>query len=412
MSVEPPSKRVSAADPSAVQQPPRSIARPASALEVAGLLRTASDLRQGVVPYGGQLSLATGNATEPADIGLDLAGLRGVHTYHPADLTLSVAAGTTFAEIARTLHEHGQELPIDVPFPERATIGGLIATGFAGPRRLSAGSLKDLLIGCQFVRGDGLLAKAGGMVVKNVSGFEIPRLLHGSWGSLAVLTSVNLKVVPTPRSEATLLVGVETIAKGLELASAMLRAQPALNACGVTRADGEVVVSARCMGREDAVNAVISSLRTRFGARFGSMNALEVAASQAFWQSHSEAWASESAGVAISAGIRPRDVSRFVAVVEERLGREERPFDLTVSPGTGAVRFRLDHTAIAAEELRAWWKGAEHPERTVGHVEFAPIAWKRGIDVWSLGAAPDPLMKAIKDQFDPQGILNPGRLFV
>ena len=126
-------------------------------------------------------------------------------SWEPADLVLSVRAGTTFAEVQPELGEHGQEIPIDVAYPERATIGGLIATGFAGPRRLRSGSFRDLLIGCEYVRGDGLVANAGGMVVKNVSGFEIPRFLHGSWGALAVLTTVNLKVTPKPRHDGTIL---------------------------------------------------------------------------------------------------------------------------------------------------------------------------------------------------------------
>src|SRR5699024_1400043 len=124
-------------------------------------------------------------------------------SYEPADLTASFHAGTTLAEVNDILGEQGQELPLDMPQADRATIGGLVATGFYGPRRLGSGTLKDLLIGCAYVRGDGLVAKAGGMLVKNVSGFEISRLLHGSWGSLAGLTSINLKVVPKPKADFT-----------------------------------------------------------------------------------------------------------------------------------------------------------------------------------------------------------------
>ncbi len=389
-----------------------SVSRPASAVEVADLLRAASDLDQGVVPFGGGLSLAAGNVIEPVDIGLDLTGLRGVYSYHPADLTLSVGAGTTFAEIAGTLREHGQELPIDVPFPDRATIGGLIATGFAGPRRLSAGSLKDLIIGCEFARGDGLLAKAGGMVVKNVSGFEIPRLLHGSWGSLAVLTSVNLKVVPGQRSEATLLVRVASVATAVDMASRLLAAQPAVSACTVTRRDDDVTMAVRYMGRHGAVLAMVKEGGASAAAYGTIARTLEEPESRTFWQTQVETWASESIDVVISAGTRPRDLSRFVSIVEDRFGGPDHTFSLVSSPGTGAIRFRLDRTAIAAEELRAWWTEAEFPARTVGHVEFAPTDWKRGTSVWGLGQAQDPLMRAIKTQFDPHGILNPGRLFV
>jgi len=290
------------------QAPARSIAMPGSPDEVADVLKTASDLRQGVVPFGGGLSLGTGNVIEPVDIGLNLTGLRRVHSYHPADLTLSVGAGATFAEIADTLGEQGQELPIDVPFPDRATIGGLIATGFAGPRRLGAGSLKDLLIGCEFVRGDGLLAKAGGMVVKNVSGFEIPRLLHGSWGSLAVLTSVNLKVVPAPKGEATLLVGVESLESGLERTRALLAAEQGMSACTVSSNGNETTVAVRCMGRDSTVGAMIAALKSVASSSDGTVDVLQASESRSFWQSQAEHWAIASSDVIVTIGARPRNL--------------------------------------------------------------------------------------------------------
>jgi len=390
----------------------RSVSRPTSPAQIADLLQTASDLGHGVVPYGGGLNLATGNVTEPVDIELDLTGLSGVHSYHPADLTLSVGAGTTFAEIDETLQRHGQELPIDVPFPERATIGGLIATGFAGPRRLSSGSLKDLLIGCEFVRGDGLLAKAGGMVVKNVSGFEIPRLLHGSWGSLAVLTSVNLKVVPAPRSEATLVLGVDTLASGLECASLMLAKQPAMSACTVSRTSDGTTVAVRCMGREGAVGAMIAELKITAARSMKNADALDMAESRSFWRSQVEAWARASSEVVVTIGTRPRNLSMVATMVENHFETSDRSLDLIASPGTGSIRFRFGPTATTADELRAWRRGADLPGSTVGYIEFAPPDWKGGANVWGIGAEPDPLMRAIKTQFDPRGILNPGRLFI
>ncbi|CAA9557710.1 MAG: Glycolate dehydrogenase, FAD-binding subunit GlcE, partial [uncultured Thermomicrobiales bacterium] len=341
--------------------PARSISTPAAAYEVAEVLRTASDLRQGVVPFGGGLSLGTGNVTEPVEIGLDLNGLRGVSSYHPADLTLSVGAGTTFAEIAATLSEQEQELPIDVPFPERATIGGLIATGFAGPRRLAAGSLKDLLIGCEFVRGDGLLAKAGGMVVKNVSGFEIPRLLHGSWGSLAVLTSVNLKVVPAPKSEATLVLAVESLESGLEQAIALLASEPGVSACTLSRAGDATTVAVRCMGRDRAVGAMIAGLETHAARCATEIDMLHASGSRLFWQAQVEEWAVASSDVVVTIATRPRHLGTVAALVQDRFRSSDGQFALIASPGTGSIRFRLESSVVAATELRAWWDSAALP---------------------------------------------------
>lgn len=389
------------------------IERPASATEVADLLRTASSSGRSMVPFGGRLSLGTGNAAAPADIGLDLTGLSGVHSYLPADLTMSVSAGTRLEEIREALGAHDQELPIDVPFPERATIGGLIATGFSGPRRLGSGSLKDLIIGCEYVRGDGLLAKAGGMVVKNVSGFEIPRFLHGSWGSLAVMTSVNLKVLPTPRSEATLLINVSSMLSGLELASVLPRTQPSLAACTVSCGEAETVVAIRVPGREAAVGAIISELKRAAGAMAAQdIRMLNAGPSRTFWRTQCERWAVSVGDVVVLVGTRPRDAARVVATVVERFGSAPQPIEVMASPATGSVRFRFNAASVPAGEFWQRLDLKSLPNQTVGYVESAPLAWKQGINVWSSDANRDPLMQSIKQEFDPRAILNPGRLFI
>lgn len=389
-----------------------SIQRPISPTEVSDLVRTANDLRQSVVPFGGRLSLATGNVVPAVYIGLDLTGLTGIHNYHFADLTLSVASGTTFAEISDALGEHGQELPIDVPFPERSTIGGLIATGFAGPRRLGLGSLKDLIIGCEFVRGDGLLGHAGGMVVKNVSGFEIPRFLHGSWGSLAVLTSVNLKVLPKQRSESTLLFAVESVAAGLERAQILLDVHPALSACTVTSVRGDCSVAVRIMGRERAVQASIDTLIAGDDIPGRNADVLDPSASRAYWQLQTDEWARGSMEVVVAAGTRARDVATFVSGVENRFASGDRALEAIASPGTGTVRFRFDPAAVDAEQF---WERLDLdtlPEQSVAYIESAPANWKGDMNVWRGDSASNPLMIAIKQQFDPHGTLNRGRLFV
>lgn len=389
------------------------IERPASATEVADLLRMASSSGRSVVPFGGRLSLGTGNAAAQADIGLDLTGLSGVHSYLPADLTMSVSAGTTLEEIREALGAHDQELPIDVPFPERATIGGLIATGFSGPRRLGSGSLKDLIIGCEYVRGDGLLAKAGGMVVKNVSGFEIPRFLHGSWGSLAVMTSVNLKVLPTPRSEATLLINVSSMLSGLELASVLPRTQPSLAACTVSCGEAETVVAIRVPGREAAVGAIISELKRAAGAMSAQdIRVLNAGPSRTFWRTQCERWAVSVDDVVVLVGTRPRDAVRVVAAVVERFGSAPQPIEVMASPATGSIRFRFNTASVPTGEFWQRLDLKSLPNQTVGYVESAPLTWKQGINVWSSDANRDLLMQSIKQEFDPRSILNPGRLFI
>ncbi|MEA2598117.1 MAG: glycolate oxidase binding subunit, partial [Thermomicrobiales bacterium] len=198
---------------------PIRIVEPERPSDVAEVLADAAAEGLAVTPIGGGTSLGLGNVPERLDIGLSTNRLRGIIDYEPADLTLSVAAGSPFADVQAVLAEHGQTLPIEVPHPDRATIGGLIATALAGPRRYGAGTLRDLLIGVSAAHPSGTVTKAGGMVVKNVTGFDLMRLYLGSLGTLGVLVSANFKVLPLPRFEATLLVTYSALAPALDAAN-------------------------------------------------------------------------------------------------------------------------------------------------------------------------------------------------
>ncbi len=172
---------------------------PQSAEEIAAILADASQLEKAVIPVGGGTSLALGNPPRAADFALSTRALSGVIDYEPTDLVLSVGAGARFGDVQAVLGEHGQRLPLDPAGGDDATIGGLIATARWGPLRHSAGTLRDLLIGISVAHPSGTVTKAGGMVVKNVTGYDMPRLYHGSLGTLGVITSANFKVLPRPR---------------------------------------------------------------------------------------------------------------------------------------------------------------------------------------------------------------------
>ncbi len=126
------------------------------------------------------------------------APLRGIRDYDPRDMTAGIEAGTTLAEIARVLAEHGQWIPFDAPLPARATAGGTLAAGWAGPRRAAYGRARDLVIGSTIALTDGTLARAGGMVVKNVTGYDMSKLYVGSLGTLGVIVRANFKALPRP----------------------------------------------------------------------------------------------------------------------------------------------------------------------------------------------------------------------
>ncbi|MBA3274741.1 MAG: FAD-binding oxidoreductase [Chloroflexia bacterium] len=370
--------------------------------QLADVLREATVNNHSVIPFGGRRSLATGNPAGPAKFGLDLTGLSGILSYEPADLTLSVRAGTTLAEIQKTLGESGQELPIDVPFPEVTTVGGLAATGFAGPRRLRSGSLRDLLIGCEFVRGDGLLAKAGGMVVKNVSGFEIPRFLHGSWGALAVLISVNLKVTPLARADGTLHARFDGLDTAIQAVHRLIAEEPSIEACVVTSDPHGVLVAARAVGRPGAVAASLDSFAQRLGSEIAR---LEAEQSRAFWQDLVNRHAEDDSKIVLAIGARPRDVGSLAT----RIGDITAGHDATIQVSTGLGSLRIVIPANG-EDLATGIAALATADGASYVLESASPALRLSLPTWGTEPEGIEVMRSVKREFDPGGILNPGRL--
>jgi glycolate oxidase FAD binding subunit len=382
--------------------------KPENLKDLASMIQDAGSADHTLVPTGGATATSIGNRGSDNARVLDLTALSGVTSYQPADLTVSVAAGTRVSELFAELATNGQELPIDVPFPETATIGGLVASGFAGSRRLGSGTLKDLILGCTYVRGDALVAKAGGSVVKNVSGFEIPRLLHGSWGSLAVLASINFKVTPKPKFEVTLTWPVDTFAPANQAAHDLRGTLPSVTAIDVDRNGNEVRMNVRLMGRPGALTAQIDDLKNQFG----DLEQLEAEASRTFWQQRSDRLAGAGEDVQVVLTTRPRFIGEAVERSLERLDICGQDGTVTVSPGVGSARIRFNPEKLKGEAFWPQLDSASLPGTASAIVEFAPDSWKQDIDVWGTQPGGIDVMRSIKAEFDPRNVLNRGRLFI
>jgi glycolate oxidase FAD binding subunit len=391
-------------------QPDR-IERVANADELGELMNAtsaaAASSPRTVVPFGGGTALGIGNRTEHIDLAVDTTGISGLIEYSPADLTVSVRAGTRLAELNVELAKHGQELPIDMPLAKSATIGGLIATAFAGPRRYGSGTLKDTLIGSSFVRGDGLVAKAGGMVVKNVSGFEVSRLLHGSWGTLAVITSANFKVTPIPKSDATLSILYPTIVDAIAGFRAIVAGGITPASAEVLASGNDVMLAIRLLGRDAGVADQVGKVPSLVRADVSHAGA--GAESRAFWAELGDDWATGGENVQLVIGVRPRDIGSAIAGLD---CSGAKIANLLVSPGTGTIRARIEQESIAPAEL--WSRLAPVTSLPGGSVivEFAPLAWKRHVDIWGTKPEAVEVMRSLKVQFDPAGILNRGRMVI
>lgn len=366
--------------------------------DVADLLRDASRDSTPVVPVGGGTTLHTGNVTTDTYIGLDTRGMSGVREYHPTDLTASFWAGTSLAEVRAVLAEQGQELPVDMVGVDSATIGGMVATGFSGSRRLGSGTLKDLIIGAGYVRGDGLIAKAGGMLVKNVSGFEIPRFLHGSWGSLAVITSINVKVIPRPKADVTFVHHEPSLGTSLAGQLSILQHHPGIVAVVTEKRDDGWDMAVRLVGRMASVDAQLQSFRDDLGAQ------TDVHDGEQVWADYNARWAKDDGNVRLVIGGRASVLHRLAIDLDEIHGLE----GLTVSLGTGTLRVAIPPESMTREDLLV--RFADRPVTWM--IEAAPAAWRGSESVWGPDRGDRALAQSIKDQFDPANILNRGRLFI
>jgi glycolate oxidase FAD binding subunit len=195
---------------------PAAVVSPANAEEIAAVVRLAAERKLVVAPAGGFTKQDIGGVPERIDILLRTQRLDTIQQYDPGDLTISINAGMKFADIQSTLAGHKQWLPYDAPHLASATLGGLMATAAVGPLKHAFGGLRDFCIGVQFVVADGKVVKGGGMVVKNVAGYDLMKLIAGSFGSLAVITRANFKVFPMHRQTQTFVCNFNSLAEAIQ----------------------------------------------------------------------------------------------------------------------------------------------------------------------------------------------------
>ncbi len=202
---------------------PTAAALPKSPTEVAEIISLAAAQKLAVIPCAGRTKLPIGAPPVRYDVALDFSHMNRVLAYDPRDLTLGVEPGITFAELSKILAAENQFLPLAPPYSERATIGGIVAANVASPLRQFYGGPRDFVLGMEFVTGYGQQAKSGGRVVKNVTGYDLHKLLIGSLGTLAAITRINFKTFPLPPAQSTFVATFKNFAAAHEFCTAITR---------------------------------------------------------------------------------------------------------------------------------------------------------------------------------------------
>ncbi len=385
---------------------PRFVATPASTEQLAAVLATTDDSGAAVVPWGGGQHMALGNVPARYDIALRTAKLARVLEYEPADLVVTVEAGLTLGRLQKLLAEHGQFLPVDAP--DEATVGGVLAAGVSGPSRHAYGLPRDWLLGCRIAHVDGSVSKGGGRVVKNVAGYDMPKLAVGSLGTLGVIVEATFKVAPLPATQETLLATFPSLEAAATAVFAVDERGLALRAIALEpEPHGNALAACWLAGPSAAVERTARELAEL--ASGAEMRRLEGAESERWWAQVEQAIAAAGSGVGLRASLPPSAVAGFMQGLEA-LGRGGAPTDASLSyPTTGLVLARLADAPV--ERLVGVIEAARRLATDAGGslvVMAAPVAVKERIDVWGDADALS-LMRRLKQQFDPRGTLNPGR---
>lgn len=386
---------------------PGGVVHPESGEEVAALLAMCDQHKFTATPVGGGTKLALGNVPPKMDVAVSTLGLGGVRAYEPTDLVCSLGAGARFGDVQAVLAEHGQTIPLDAP--DDATIGGLVATAIAGPRRLGSGSLRDLLIGIEVAHPSGTVTHGGGMVVKNVSGFDMPRVYHGSLGTLGIIVSANFKVLPLPQRETTVVGTHQRLDEALAAARRIRQSRIMPLALEVSRFGDGWSTAVRIGGHEATLDGAVLEVQRLLGHDPQLIEGLE---SSAWWRGYISATdlRLEHDAALIRLSVRPKDVDTMAEGAVGALSQLGIASPVVaISPGLGQVIIRLEPEPADARDRFLTARDVLSALADHAVVLAAPPAWKRGIDVWGPAPATLPVMKALKEQFDPGGVLNAGR---
>jgi len=372
--------------------------------EIAEILASASREGKSVLTLGGATKIDWGPAPKPVDLILSTTRLNAVLAHRHGDLTATVQAGITLAAANRELAQHGQWIPLDPPWADRATIGGIVSTNDSGPRRHRYGAPRDLIIGIEIVRADGRIAKGGGIVVKNVAGYDLPRLITGSFGSLAVVAGVTFKLFPLAPASRTVVVHVDATDTLASIVSGFLSSQLTPTALELETPPLRVLVRFETI--EASLNQQTRDAVSLAGSCGGTARIVDGAEEQDVWERHAaRPWAAEGCVLKVSA------LATDVAPVLEWLRESAGPLDYeaTGRAGLGVLLVRVGGDASDQAAIVMALRDKLPAGRASAVVLRGSPELKQMIDVWGPIGDGFELMRAVKREFDPAGILNPGR---
>lgn len=378
---------------------------PSSAEECARVMKIAGQANAAIAPFGGGTKQAHGNPIQTQGrplIALRTTRMNRVVEYEPDDLTITVEAGMTIAELNAIAKPNNQMLPFDVALPGRSTVGGVIATNADGPRRLGYGTVKDLLIGAKVVEASGAISKAGGRTVKNVSGYNMMRLWTGSYGTLAVIVTATFKLIPIPRDTRTLVCSFGDVASAFSLVDAIQASVLNPAAVELVMDEAGVRLLVRAEGTPEQVQR-----HARDVADMAIQAGALALTDEANWEAIND--------IPQTLNVADDEVVLKLTLLPSRMRDALSRAQALASQS--AIRLRMSARALSGVAYaRAQGGGAAHLadglRESANVIALARGARAQVQNRW--GKEPEGLdiMRRIKHEFDPQNALNPGRFVV
>jgi glycolate dehydrogenase FAD-binding subunit len=425
-------------------QVPVSAVRPGTPEEIAEIVKFAAAEKLAIIPCGARTKLAMGAPPRQYDLALDMTRLDHIIAYDPSDLTLSVEPGIPLQRLAGVLAGHGQFLPLAAPFLDRATAGGTIASGVGSPLRQAYGTARDYLLGLEFVTGDGVRAKSGGLVVKNVAGFDLHKLMIGALGTLGIITKINFRTFPGPAATRVFTAGCDAAGGALDLRRRVAQSPLRPLTMDILSPRAVEMLASALAARIEPGPAPVDRLPKQqwaFLVTFAGTGAVIDRYTRELEQ------LAEIAGCT-SAAVHgdERNAASFGRL------REFVPIALESSAATTILKLSvlptrmkamLDAVAGASEENDLPWAAVagalgviyaallpgardEHGRKCVAQasnrilaacaklggnatVPWCPSEWKDSLSIWGPDRPDFEPMRRLKTIFDPAGILSPGR---
>lgn len=415
---------------------PKRLSMPGTVDELSSVLREASAQGWAVVPFGAGSKQHIGNSLQRFDVALSLERFSQVPEYEPQDLVVKVESGCRLADLEIQLAKNNLCLPLDPPAYDAATLGGIVASNDSGPLRFSQGTIRDFLIGISVVQPDGAKTKFGSRVVKNVTGYDMCKLYSGSFGTLGVFVDFYIKLKPLPPFEKTVLVRLRGLAETRQALERIFNsaltplAVELLNPAALTRLNQTLSLTQeagfalvlRFGDVEKAVQWEVEQLEKLLGDLISQGVIVSDAGEQVLlWQMLREdgPWLDEPTEwkVKLKVNYLPSqlvEVVQRLEVLQQALAAGMR---LKAHAGSGVIRayLALKETNATVSQFAEQIRGLRallKPSRGTVIVERAPAPLKRAIDVWGYDFKDHAVMRQIRQRFDPQGILNPGRFVV